>query len=70
VADIEVTPIVTGATVTTRTCDNCAALMVSLTVGGLHEDGVAQLPPILCCPDCFDPKQVVAEWREQVRRQG
>lgn len=67
---INVTPVVTGAEVDPRhtTCDQCAALMVSLTVGGLHESGVVDLPPILICPDCVNAQQVVDEWREQVRK--
>lgn len=66
-ADIEVTAVVTGAEVDPKaTCPSCAALMVTLTVGGLHDSGVVDLPPILLCPDCFDPQRVVAEWREQL----
>ena len=62
------TPVVTGAEVEPppTTCPDCSALMVRLTV--MHEDGVADLPPVLCCPDCFDVQQVVADWRERVRK--
>lgn len=63
-----VNPIVTGAEVDpTETCHSCAALMVRLTVGGLGDDGVVELPSILLCPDCFVPSQVVDEWRSKVR---
>lgn len=66
---IWVEPAVTGAEVdTTRTCGDCAALMVRLSIVGVHDDGTVDLPPILLCPDCFDVQQVVAEWREQVRK--
>lgn len=68
-ADIEVLAVVTGGKVdTANICPSCAALMVVLTVTGMHPDGIVNLPAIHCCPDCYDPKQVVAEWREQVRR--
>lgn len=60
---------VTGADVDpTETCTSCAALMVRLSITGMHEDGLVTLPPILCCPDCFDPRRAVAEWRERVRK--
>lgn len=63
-----VAPVVSGAEVDpTETCTNCAALMVRLHIGGLHEGGVIDLPPILICPDCYDPKQTVAEWRAKVQ---
>ena len=66
-----VSPVITGAEVDPKaTCPDCAALLVTLTVGGLHDTGVVNLPSIHCCPDCFDPKLVVAEWREQVRNTG
>lgn len=65
---IWVSPVVSDAEVDpTETCTSCAALMVRLSIAGLHADGVAELPPILCCPDCFDVQQVVAEWRAKVR---
>lgn len=63
-----VLPVVTGAEVDTATfCPDCSALMVRLTIGGLHDTGVADLPPILICPDCFDVQRVVAEWRAKVQ---
>lgn len=63
-----VLPVVSGAEVCTGTfCPSCSAVMVKLTIGGLHDQGAVTLPDILCCPDCFDPQQVVAEWRTQVQ---
>jgi hypothetical protein len=63
-----VSPVVRGAEVDpTQTCDSCAALMVRLSITGLHDDGLVDLPPILCCPDCFDPKRAVDEWRAKVQ---
>ena len=43
---IWVTPVVTGAEVETppTPCPDCSALIVRLTVRGLHEDGLAALP--------------------------
>ena len=66
---IWVSPTVSGADVDpTDTCTSCAALMVRLSITGLHEDGLVDLPPILICPDCFNVQQVVAEWRAKVQR--
>ena len=68
---IWVDPVVTGAVVDqAHTCDSCAALMVRLTVSGLHEDGAVKLPDILICPDHFDVQQVVAEWRAKVQKRS
>lgn len=67
-ADLEVLAVVTGAEVdTANTCPSCAALMVKLAITGMHPDGLVELPPIHCCPDCFDPQQVVAEWRAKMQ---
>lgn len=66
---IWVSPVVSGAEVETppTTCPDCSALMVRLAVCGMHDDGVAVLPSILLCPDCFDVQQVVAAWRAKVQ---
>lgn len=64
-----VSPVVSGAEVDpTETCTSCSALMVRLSIGGLHDGGVIDLPPILLCPDCFSPERAVAEWRKQVQK--
>lgn len=66
---IWVRPIVASAEVdTSEMCDSCSALMVRLSISGLHEDGVAELPSILLCPDCVNVSAVVDEWRVKVRR--
>lgn len=66
-----VAPVVSGAEVDpTETCTLCAACMVRLAIGGLHDDGVVDLPPILICPDCYNPQQVVAEWRAKAQGKG
>jgi len=65
---IYVYPVVQSAQVDTAyTCDSCGALMVRLSVGGLHDLGAVQLPDILICPDCLDPARAVDEWRAKVR---
>lgn len=69
VADIWLDPVVTGAEVDPHEfCTSCSAHMVRLTVSGLGDEGVAELPSILLCPDHFNPQQVVAEWRERVSK--
>jgi len=66
-----VSPVVSGAEVDpNETCTSCAALMVRLSIGGLSDGGVLDLPPILLCPDCYNPQQVVAEWRAKVQGRG